>query len=177
MEWFTGIGSRSTPAEILGRMSVVATILEELNFTLRSGGAKGADKAFEKGTTLKDIILPSDDLPPQAYELAKDFFDPFARRELEITWHALRPFTKRIMARNVMQVLGRDLNSPSNFVICWTPDGCECAQERKKETGGTGQAIAVASTYQIPVYNLYNESSWTQVKELLREIGEDSGDS
>lgn len=60
------------------------------------------------------------------------------------------------MARNVQQVLGGDLKDPSNFVICWTPDGCENSVCRTQDTGGTGLAISVASEYGVPVYNIKN---------------------
>lgn len=170
MEWYTGIGSRSTPPDILARMTVIAEILNELGFTLRSGGAKGADKAFEKGAQDKDVILPTDDLPKQAYEIARKFYEPYILREFDRGWFATRPFTRRIMARNVLQILGRDLNSPSSFVICWTPDGCECEQDRTQTTGGTGQAIAIASSYQIEIYNLQNEQSWVRLQGLLKEL-------
>ncbi len=59
----------------------------------------------------------------------------------------------KLMARNSYQVLGRDLKSPSEFLICWTPDGYLTAVERTDGTGGTDQAIAIADFYRIPVLN------------------------
>ena len=41
-------------------------------------------------------------------------------------------------------------NPPSNFVVCYTPDG--------KASGGTGQAIRIAEYYNIPIYNLFYEN-------------------
>lgn len=38
---FTGIGSRSTPPEILEKMKAIAKFLSERGYTLRSGGADG----------------------------------------------------------------------------------------------------------------------------------------
>lgn len=49
-------------------------------------------------------------------------------------------------ARNVCQVLGVDLGTPSKFVMCWTQDG--------KTKGGTATAIRVAEHHNIPVFNL-----------------------
>jgi hypothetical protein len=59
---------------------------------------------------------------------------------------------RSLMGRNTHQVLGFDCESPSAFVLCWTPDGAE--RETIAETGGTGQAIWIAIAYGIPVWNL-----------------------
>jgi hypothetical protein len=56
-------------------------------------------------------------------------------------------------------MLGSDLKSPVNMVVCWTPRG--------EATGGTGQAIRMARHYGIPVYNLYDPQSITQLSKIL----------
>ena len=58
-----------------------------------------------------------------------------------------------------------DLNTPSEFVICWTPDGSEGTTTR--ETGGTGQAIRMAKKRGIKVMNLANQSTLDYVKVWL----------
>ncbi|MFW6238510.1 MAG: hypothetical protein ACOC5A_04700, partial [Halanaerobiales bacterium] len=40
------------------------------------------------------------------------------------------------------------------LVICWTVDGCTTVKKRTARTGGTGQAISIADTRGIPIYNL-----------------------
>ena len=64
------------------------------------------------------------------------------------------------MARNTYQVLGLDLMSPVDFVICWTPLG--------RDDGGTGQAIRIANAHNIPVYNTRNKDA---VEALLSILG------
>ena len=60
--YYAGIGSRSTPDNVLGIMEKLGIVLAKKGFILRSGGADGADKAFEKGCDLasgqKEIYLP-----------------------------------------------------------------------------------------------------------------------
>ena len=60
--YYTGIGSRETPEEILGWMQDIGWLLGKRGYTLRSGGADGADSAFEKGCDQangeKDIYIP-----------------------------------------------------------------------------------------------------------------------
>jgi hypothetical protein len=57
--FYAGIGSRQTPPDILAQMTRYAKRLQELGWVLRSGGAHGADTAFEHGAgDMKEIFLP-----------------------------------------------------------------------------------------------------------------------
>ena len=152
---YAGIGSRKTPQNILFQMTEVAEQLEQCGWTLRSGGAKGADTAFENGAKKKQIFLASGDIPNEAFDLASQYHP---------TWGGLPPYVKRLHARNCQQILGRNLDCHVRFVVCWTPDGAETTTT--KETGGTGQAIRVANAYNIPVFNLANEGRLEQIKEV-----------
>ena len=44
--YYTGIGARTTPNDVLKDMTNIASNLEQSGFILRSGGANGADSAF-----------------------------------------------------------------------------------------------------------------------------------
>ncbi len=68
---------------------------------------------------------------------------------------ALTQGALKMHARNIAQVMGYQLNTPSDFVICWTPGGLE--------QGGTRTAIVFAKENNIPVYNLFNDG----VEELI----------
>lgn len=167
---YAGIGSRSTPIEILGNMTELGRLLAEQHFILRSGHADGADNAFENGCDIsngkKEIYLPWKgfnkaengiyNIPDEAYEIAKRFHP---------AWDRLSEPAKKLMARNSCQVLGKDLKTPCNFVICYTPNG--------KKTGGTRQAIDIAEYCHIPVLNLgayrVNEF-WDRVEEFFSTL-------
>lgn len=62
MPSYTGIGSRETPQEVLETIQDVARHFAIKGWMLRSGGAKGADSAFESGCNSvggsKQIFLP-----------------------------------------------------------------------------------------------------------------------
>ena len=112
VEYYAGIGSRKTPYFILQQMKSLATYLEDSGYILRSGGADGADKAFESGVIKgnKEIFyardVPSDS---PALELAS---------KIHPAWDRCSPYVRKLMARNCWQVLGRDLKTPVRGVIC-----------------------------------------------------------
>lgn len=147
MLFYTGIGSRETPADVLATMKRIAEAMALKGWTLRSGAAPGADSAFEAGAGgLKEIYVPwkgfngSDStlLPtPEAFELAAQFHP---------AWNRCKRGAKALHARNGHQVLGHDLKTPSNLVICWTKDGLR--------GGGTGQALRIAEHHGILIHDL-----------------------
>lgn len=153
---YAGIGSRSTPLHVCYQMTELAQHLHDCGWTLRSGGADGADAAFEKGAgSRKEIFLATDDIPEEAFTIAA---------ENHPRWQALAPYVKKLHARNAQQILGGTLNAPSKFVVCWTPDGVEINTTAK--TGGTGQAIRIANAFDIPVYNLAIDGRFEQIKDI-----------
>jgi hypothetical protein len=62
--------------------------------------------------------------------------------------------------RNAQIVLGDDLKTPVDFVVCWTPDG--------KLTGGTAMALRIAFDYDIPIFNLGSRLGEVEVLKKLR---------
>ncbi|UBU63565.1 DUF4326 domain-containing protein [Acidithiobacillus ferrooxidans] len=155
---YAGIGSRSTPAPVLQMIRKVAHRLSELGYTLLSGGADGADTAFEEGCFgAKEIYLPWPGFRGLQGPHCITLPSGEARRVAEVlhpAWRRLDEPAQALMARNSHQVLGADLRSPVDFVVCWTPDGCETEAARSRATGGTGQAIALADRWNVPVVNL-----------------------
>jgi hypothetical protein len=148
--YYAGIGSRKTPEHVLEFMTQTAKLLSEYPFILRTGGAEGADIAFESGALLSgklEVYLPwkrfnglmydTYDICDDAMKLAEQYHPRF---------QFLKPGAKKLMARNGYQVLGKRLNDPVEFVICYTP--------KASGSGGTGQAIRIARDYNIPVYDL-----------------------
>jgi hypothetical protein len=64
-------------------------------------------------------------------------------------WHFCTAYARELHARNCYQVMGYSLDTPAEFVVCWTRGG--------KPVGGTAQAIRIAMSKNIPVYNLAKE--------------------
>ena len=162
---YTGVGSRETPTVMLGVMFSTARVLARERYILRSGGAGGADLAFEKGCGdigKKDIYLPW----PKFNGSESGLFTPSATafriaEEFHPAWDRLSNAARKLMARNTHQVLGYDCQHPSKLLICWTKDG--------GPTGGTGQAIRIANHYGIPVFNLYNTEDLVALSQWFRD--------
>lgn len=167
---YTGVGSRETPFEVLKQIAHIAQSLSVYGFTLRSGGADGADKAFELDSIKKEIYLPWPNFNNNNSKLF--VISEKARKiasEHHPVWSKLKPPIQNLHARNAYQVLGYDLNKPSDFTVCWTQDGCETRKQRTFKTGGTGTAIAISDTYGVPVFNLKNSDAYGRLKEFLRD--------
>jgi hypothetical protein len=155
---YTGIGSRKTPREIQIKMTEFATQLLRNNFILRSGGAEGADHAFEVGAKgVSEIFLPW-----KGFNGKEGIVPPF-NEEMVKRYHpnpsALSASGWKLMSRNSYQVLGLNLDDASDFVLCWTPDG--------KDSGGTGQALRIARTYQIPIFNFRNQNDFDRFQTFM----------
>lgn len=140
LHYYTGVGSRKTPADVLTYMTTVAAFLEQQELILRSGGALGADYAFERG--VKDrhcgaVIYRAEDATPKSVDIAS---------KIHPAWDRCSAYAKKLHARNVLQVLGPHCDHPSEFLICWTPDG--------KDVGGTRTALVLAREHGVPIYNL-----------------------
>ena len=151
--YYAGIGSRTSPPDMCSLMTKLATALEVLGYKLRSGGADGADKAFERGVknaANKEILRPKD-ATPAAIQLAS---------EVHPAWHHCNDYARKLHGRNSQIILGRNLDVPVKFVICWTPKG--------NEVGGTALGMRLATKQGIIVYNLADEEHRNYlIKEFL----------
>lgn len=174
---YAGIGSRATPPHILRVMRDLAYALAE-NHLLRSGGAPGADSAFQAAlgpealADRAEIYLPGpsfkgnfssqpgriDASTLPAWRAAHQTVDRYHGAP-----HLLSSGVRNLMARNAMQVLGPDLQSPSKFVVAWTPG----ALIDGREAGGTGQALRIARDYGIPIRNLADPATLAAAQDFL----------
>jgi hypothetical protein len=174
---YTGVGSRRTPPEVLGQMYSCGRALAAAGYTLRSGGAAGADHAFEQGArevpgARLEISLPwkgYNDNPSVLYVV-----EPRAVRlaaTLHPAWERVSIAGRRLHGRNCYQVLGRNLNWPSDFLACWTPDGFDSLHAPSDRTGGTRTAIALAIRHHIPVFNLARPERLAALRIFLSQRG------
>lgn len=182
----TGIGSRETPPADMRLLTMIAKKAEERGMRGRSGGAGGADLAFEKGFSDPrniDVIVPWRGFLPQGMSeadvtayLGRErpkagpgapvmFQGQYAAQAEKLAekyhpaWDKCSRGARALHSRNMGQVLGMQLDSKTDVVIAWTVDG--------KATGGTGQAIRIAADLDIPIANLKNPAERKVVLEVL----------
>lgn len=168
----TGIGSRNTPSEFLEVFEALGQEALNRGWYVRSGHAPGADYAFELGAKENCIVyLPwksfNSEKPILAgttvcMELQNEVVEMVYRHEPYAM--ALDIAVKRIKSRNVYQVLGTNLQKPSDVVVCWTLGGVI--------KGGTGLAIKLANEANIPVINVGGLDYIPTVEEIMNLIGE-----
>lgn len=170
---YAGLGARSSPPDILTLMHRIAAALARRGWALRSGGAPGADSAFEAGALAAGgrvgLYLPwrgferrtehvvLHEATARAWELAPRFHPG---------WDRLGRGARALHARNVHQVLGGSCDNAASFVVCWTPDGATSAVETSARTGGTGTAVRIADWARVPRWNLQREdhrAMWEQI--------------
>lgn len=190
MKYYTGVGSRETPEEIQMVMRKTAEKLASLGWTLRSGGAKGADSAFELGwlkwyasqtpwpnEPLAEIYLPRDNFNKHTRDgnfganiLVTDKWKLKTASILASTvhpnWAAVGDsgFAFDAHTRNVFQVIGETFDKPSSMLIAWTP-----LTRAGEPIGGTATAINLARKYDIEVLNLNRPNDLARI---LKFIGE-----
>ena len=184
-KFVTGVGSRKVAGEGKDRIIEIAQLLDKAGYSLRSGGADGCDTLFEQNmpNSKKYIYLPWKGFNKNTSELCTVTDEA---KKMAATVHpkywALGIGPQKLHARNVYQVLGQNMDKPSDLLVCWTEDGCNSEKSSSISTGGTRTAIVLAERNQVPVYNVQNEKDYKAVKELLekeiasqKEVNKDGG--
>lgn len=164
MKYFTAIGSRNISEEYARRMAKICAILCMRGYCLRSGGADGSDKYAEMGCDEvcgnKEIYLPFEGFNEHTsflYLSNRNYFTEENERqafslaeEIHPAWDKCSKIVRKLHARNTAQILGYDMKTPSDFVVCYTDDGTA--------KGGTATAMNLAKRLGIPIYNLYHDN-------------------
>lgn len=178
----TGVGSRKTPHETLDQARQLAALLVRKGHHIRTGEARGMDQAFRDSVdhvdpscktvyTARDsrwcatrgkeyIACPESPLWGHAMAIASSHHP---------NWEAVKRNHWALMlhSRNPFQVLGEDLNSPSDALIFWAPPiGTEGRCQ-----GGTNTAVATALEWDIPVYNLYYPETFDKLIDTIEKTG------
>jgi hypothetical protein len=167
---YAGIGSRRTPPVVLELMVELGRLLAARGWTLRTGGAEGADTKFLSGALLwwpagYELYLPwagfSDQAPATLEEPTERALEIAARYHPR--WALLNHGARMLHARNVHEILGADCAQPVRMVICWTPDGS--LDGHGSDSGGTGGAlrVAVGEAPGAEIINLARDDHWNRL--------------
>lgn len=154
---YAGVGSRDAPPFACQLAIKVGMRLRREGVLLRSGHAEGMDESFEKGhdiathelnsVPLKEIYLPEAGFRGSDSQLIGASIDAtLTAKRIHPNWQACNRFARDAHSRNIHQLLGEKLDSPADFVVCWTQDGAP--------VGGTRTVIVLAEECGIPVFNM-----------------------
>lgn len=173
MKNYTGIGARGTPEDIGKIMTDLAMKLSDNDYVLRSGGANGADTFFEMGASTADIYLPwkkfnGRDLEACGINYHYKYDKTFNSKAEKIAstvhpaWSNCNGTVRKFHTRNVYQILGLELNAPSDFVVFWAvPDG-------EQVKGGTNTAVQLAKERGVPTFNLYEDDTKERILKWIK---------
>lgn len=185
MPTFTMIGSRTAPDIVVDWFQRIAEVLLEVGWTGRSGLCPlGIDDSLTRAVIAQ---LNKENMPLAELYIAWDGFDgwrdgdlagavisakklPCYEKAVELAssvhprWENVTAGGKLLHSRNPFQVLGRDLESPSDVVLLWAPIS------GKSITGGTRTAYELAKNSSIPIYNAIRVG---EVEGYLSAIGID----
>ena len=166
---YTGIGSRSTPNDVLVQMFEIGHQMAKAGWTLRSGHADGADMAFEEGCKSAhgsmEIYVPwrgFNGASVQCIHTPPTEEDEQIAAKFHPAWDKLTPAAKLLMIRNGYQLFGNTYETQTELVVCWTPNG--------SGQGGTGQAIRIANHFNIPVFDLAKRGSDRRFVEYVNSL-------
>ncbi len=171
--YYTGIGTRGykklkdIPDKEKEYLSDLAKRLSKL-YTCRTGDAPGTDTVFKMNSVKTDSYIPWENFNGSDSTLyTQPRYAKYLASLNHPYWDKLTGPVIKLMSRNSLQVLGDDLITPSDFIICYTLDGCNDYTTRTPSTGGTGLAISLASKLGIPVYNITNKSDRDKIETIL----------
>lgn len=194
MTAYTGIGSRETPAEVVGVMEDAAYRLARMGFVLRSGKAAGADAAFQRGAqrfegAKCEIFIPwrgftgGDGLIGD-WDITLDAVDRQFPEHAEMRWEWVKEVhggwerlsqgARKLHERNVHQLFGADLGNAylnqSKFVLYY-------ALETKKgdPKGGTATAVNLAKKQGIRTLNLLHDKNREVLEKFLVSMEQKRG--
>jgi hypothetical protein len=135
-------------------------------YALRSGAAEGSDSYFEGCSTnaFNEIYLPKDGFNGRNGDCRGAIDARYlpnyqkARRiasKVVSHWNSIQSdFALQAHTRNIYQVLGLDLDSPSDFLVCCAPP----LKGKPFVDGGTNTAVIMAFRNNVPIFNLYNKT-------------------
>ena len=171
---YAGVGSRRTPPNILDAMADIAQTLGDASAALSTGGANGADKAFETGALRTDAPItvhtpwpgyngyrpgrdPETDIDvvhPKSTDTIGGASYADIAREHHPYWSRCTRGVRALFVRNV-SILAGALDDdggtlPIRAVIAYTPNGLPVG----REAGGAGHTLRTAAALGIPFVNL-----------------------
>jgi hypothetical protein len=174
----TIIGSRQTPSDVLELMEHIATWCTRKGIVVRSGKAGGADaaaiygcmKAYEQSdiVAVPEMYIPWAGFGETGMSTAWDSVQgsnvhaESIASSIHPAWYKCSQGAKKLHTRNVCQILGVNLDKPSDVVLYW------CKEVGGKPTGGTATAVNLGTRYGCKCINMLRPIWKEELRESLR---------
>ena len=197
--YYSGIGSRETPPEVISIMEDAGFRLARMGWILRSGKAAGADAAFQRGMQRlrneygcigrAEIYIPwkgfkgGDGLIDQWDILPDDLDKKYPGhedmrwewvKEVHGGWDKLSQGARKLHERNIHQLFGQDLGNAyinqSKFVLYYAPE-----TKSGNPKGGTATAVNLAKKQGIRTLNLLQVENRAILEKFIRSMEEHRG--
>ena len=159
---FTGIGSRSLPMEYKFVLKKCGTLLKKMGYLCRTGTATGSDALFRE-------LFKNEKLEVYGPEDAKEWCFKEILNHMpsdRMGFDTMKENTQKLLARNMMQILGENGDDPVQFVLCYAPS----LNYKDSSSGGTGYAIRCALHHNIPVFNIFSDEDGKRFIKFLKDI-------
>ena len=165
----TIIGSRETPKPALDMLRKIAAYCASHGIVVRSGKAGGADAAaalgcedalkYNKLNATPEMYIP---WPKFGNELVRNWDSVQGSNSAAETiaesihpaWSKCSQGARKLHTRNVCQILGHDLNTPSDVVLYW------CKERGGQPTGGTSTAVNLGKKHGCLTINMLHNDTW-----------------
>lgn len=182
-DYFACVGSRNTPLDVLKVMIRLGKTLTDLGYTITSGDAYGADRAFYYGAkqskyfkqngakiyVIHDGFLgrSTDDdvfIDVRKFKDMKETYQKLAQ-EARGTLKGLNEKGIALHSRNVLQILGPTLEDKADGIFFYAQ-----TVGKNKVKGGTNTAYQLAKSNQVGIIkNLYLEDDLNWCLDWLKE--------
>ena len=186
---YAGIGTRGNkgklPKGVKEKLAKIAKSLEKQGLTLRTGEGVGSDAAFKnavKDSSKRKVYTKyhaakntwgegKTSTGPQAFKIMvhtlPDVNDHVVLKngklKVKNSGNDVKTTTKQLYARNCFQILGGNLKSPVDFIVCYSP-----LDEDGNPTPGTRYSLYLAKLMNIPVFNLAEEGAEEKFLEWMK---------
>lgn len=172
---YAGIGSRSITEQEELIIQKTAHELSKKEITLYSGNASGSDVNFQLGSDYSKCVVF---LPWNKFnynEFNADQCSNFVVGDTESGLKSVQKFhpnpkslskgAKALMCRNYHQVVGYMALPQVSFVLCCA--NYKIVEDTMHVDGGTGQAVRIANSLNIPVFNIRKPNWLNDLKKFV----------
>lgn len=161
---------RNIPGDITERLEAMVKWLNDKGFSLRYSVSDEAvcKEVYDLKLSKAETILPFPDFDQKkgSYNCSKNAKELMNRYTYFDLTEKKKGF-QWILSTQVHTLLGQFLNSRAAMLITWTEDGITHVKDKTPNTGFNLIPIKIANIYNIPVFNLNDPDSFSDIQKFV----------